>query len=62
MGPSGNMLLHSISGHKMPLKSGISTARHMMTTQTLLWAASSMLGAFMILPQHECAAEDSEGN
>jgi hypothetical protein len=47
---------------KKPLYGGIATARHMTTTQTLLWAAGSMLGAFMMLLQHDCAVEGSEGN
>jgi hypothetical protein len=47
---------------KKPPQGGIATARHMTITQTVLWAAGSMLGVFMTLPQHDCAAEGSEGN
>jgi hypothetical protein len=47
---------------KKPPQGGIATARHMTIIQTVLLAAGSMLGAVMMLPQHDCAAQGSEGN
>jgi hypothetical protein len=34
----------------------------MTMTQTVFWATGSMLAAFMMLMQHDCAAEGGEGN
>ena len=47
---------------KKPPQGGLATVFHMTTTQTLRWAADSILGGFMMLLQHGCDAEDSGEN
>jgi hypothetical protein len=61
-GTSKNMLLQRINGHeKAALWRHCNRTPHDVYS-TLPWAAGSMLGAFMMLLQHDCAAEGSEGN